>query len=233
VYSGYLFLLIFYLHFFRGGELKIRVLVGLTFPFVLSVLYYLDKYKNTTPAFFPKVPVSKQAYQIVLLSLGIFVFLSTLQYHKGREKYRTIYRDRNHAYNEYIKSQEHQFCVYRIVTSPFYIYKSPFDLTKAYLLGWSIGTPANQKKIERYTGKRDVGIYSIMDKDIVWYFDPYLNSYEGDPKLVETFYRENYPRCNIQKEVLDVNGYKLYRHVYHIYSDSLNCSEANDLSNNL
>ena len=115
-----------------------------------------------------------------------------------------------------MESRPEPFYVSWVVQQYYPIFDVPLNNSKAYRLGWGAGSPANKDKIERYTGNRNLGVYTIFNKDIVWYFenDVYFKMFG---RMVYEFYLSNYPQCSFKEELIKVTDKKmLIKHTYHI-----------------
>jgi hypothetical protein len=215
LFSLYIMLIGFWLYHFKDGELKNRVLFGMSTAPALLILFYLDQ-KGKLPTKIAFLDGVKAPYiKHLIMTIAIICLAITLQLHVQRSSFISTVRYRVHHYQQYIASQNHQFYAQRVIFNPYYIRKNPFDMSNAYQFGWLLGSPFNREKIERYTGVKNVDIYSIRNQEIIWYFGERLHSEEGP--LITEFYKSLHPNCNIQHDTILVeNRYNLYRYTFYI-----------------
>lgn len=214
-FALYTVFIAFFLYYFRDGMLKPRVLFGMTLPLVLYVLYNIDDLGRIPqkPLFLENVKRNNIGLLMINLSL-ISLVITAFNY---KEKSAKIYRQRDltHKIFEYIKDQNLEFYVSRFRGSPYYIYKNPPSLTSGYRLGWFTGSPYNKEKIEKYTGDKELGVYTIFNQDIIWYFN--RTSVRRDKSHVVNLYRKYYPGCRVRGQRIKLSGRtKLYKLTFHI-----------------
>jgi hypothetical protein len=220
-YSMYILLVAFALYYFKEGPLKPRVLIGMILPFILLILLLLDEHGDLPKKMLFFEGVDKNNVRMIILSITISTMILTGYHYKQESEYTCHARDRVHEYHNYVNAQNHMFCVQRMGSNPFYIYKNPPLQRNRYVLNSFIGSPSNRALIEKYAKQKDVGIFNIFDKDIIWYFGEQMVKKEAP--IVESFYLSNYPNCQVTKDtILVAETYNLYRYTFFIPStDSL------------
>jgi hypothetical protein len=215
LYALFVLLLAFYLYYYREGMLKTRVMFGLTLPAILLVIYCFDDIDKFTKVSFLSVFTRSNNNGFIFINIALITLFFTVYVNKENSDATYKARDSVHKYFEYIDRQNHDFYVSRLRGAPYYIYKNPPDQSNAYVLGWFVGSPSNKDKIEKYTGNRDAGIYTIYNKDIIMYFDRL--HYRSQKALIIQFYQDNYEHFTVQSNVIDIPGRgKLYKYTFHI-----------------
>ena len=109
--------------------------------------------------------------------------------------------EKNRKIYDFIQKQDKDFYVSWLDLSTYNLFDLPYDKSKEYNLGWLAGSPFNKTKIEKYTGDRNSGIYSIYNKEISWYFTNNIFYEIGYDKKVINFYLSNYENCIFNKYV--------------------------------
>jgi hypothetical protein len=204
----YVLLIAFVLFHFQNGMLKPRVLFGMILPLILFVLFQLDKQQQLPDRILLITKSTAEVTRSIILCISITALAATTLSYTSNSHKRKIDRDRSHAYQNWIAEQKEDFYIARINMNPFYIYKNPIDQTKNYFLAWHIGSPQNKQKMKKYAGSADFGIYTLFDKEIIWYFGEKLGP--SETALVENFYLSNYSHCSLKKDsVMVEDKYKL------------------------
>ena len=87
-------------------------------------------------------------------------------------------------------------------------FSMPQNYKKAYFLGWYVGSPFNLEKLKNYTGKPETGLYSIRNKEIVWYFrnDGYYYNVMRYHEKMQNFYKSNFKDCKITERIIPLNS---------------------------
>ncbi|WP_223550792.1 hypothetical protein [Aestuariivivens sp. NBU2969] len=194
------------------GQLKPNITFGLLLPIGLLLIYFLN-----FDHLFQRIAIRNLKY----LKMGLFIFSfgvllvplskSVMKMDAVNEAFET-----NQKIHAALEARPESFYVSWVVLQFYPIFDTPFKNTKAYSLGWLAGSPANKDKIEHYTGNRNLGVYTIFNQDIVWYFqnDIYYSMFG---KKVYDFYLSNYPKCNFKEEIIPVtDNNMLIKHTYHI-----------------
>lgn len=124
---------------------------------------------------------------------------------------------------EAVMEQNDPFWINWIAVHHYPALKPSYDFSNSYLLGWFAGSPWNKDKIEKYTGNRNAGAYTIFNRDIPWYFRSGADIDKNNrPQLVKQFYRENYPNSTVEYEVIPVLPTDtLHRYTFFIPLDTL------------
>ncbi len=197
---AYIFALAFALYFVKNGIPKARVIFGLITPVFLWALaqFKIEKLSRQFIYFSKIIPAHLIQKGFIALAV-LSVILPVAAY--GRQV-PSIKKQITKAQNVHQKIlvQNDEFCAAWTDIRSFPLFEQPYSYEKIYRLGWIAGSPSNKQKIEKYTGKEDVGIYSIFNKDIKWYFNPHY--YHKFAENIENFYLTNYENCRFDKDTL-------------------------------
>ena len=206
--------LIFYLDFFIGANhFKERVLFGIALPLSLIIISYIDF------SSFLKNRLFKKIY-FVVFSLGILFFITSfikqtisrieLQNEKQlvTEKiYETIDYQNDIIYVDWLNLDFEYYDIFKL----------PIQ-SKSYSLGWMSGSPFNRDKIEKITGNRNDGIYSIYNKDVAWYYrnDGFVKYQKMDQK-VKDFYFSNFDSVEFKEFEFPISKKDtIYKYVFNV-----------------
>ncbi len=221
LYFLFIAMLAFYLYYYLDGNPKVRVLYGLFLPLFLLSIYYFDLENIVNKKALSLIRHKIIMYTLVILAL-LAVSLPLLSYAKASNQILNK-RIRSHKINNFIQTQKDKFYVSWIglTYDPF---KLPYKQENVYTLGWLAGSPFNKNKIEKYTGLKGIGIYSIYEKELVWYFSN--NAFYNDNKfneLVSNFYFTNYTSCSLKKEKYSISEKDtIYKLVFFIPKQNTN-----------
>ncbi len=203
IYLLYVFLISFILFYYLDGSLHYRVLFGLTFPvFLLSIYYFnfisLGFFKIKIPNFITVNIIKPLLLIIAILS----VILPTIACYNGSSLHVYSQREKLKQRAEWLNRQNNEFYVSWLDFGNYNLFSPPTKMKNLYSLGWYAGSPSNKEIIKNYTKKKNLGVYNILDKDIIWYFDS-----RGFNNYVKEFYLSNYKNCKIQesKHIISTN----------------------------
>jgi hypothetical protein len=190
----YILFIAFVVHYYYEGQLKPRILYSLVLPFLFLIVYLLDlNYLNQR---LTKINSKMVPLVFVIISLSI-VFLPFKKIVE-QDRTNTTMIEEGEKIMDLILNEQQAFYV-SWVFPKFNIFDLSYDKSNAYQLGWVAGSPSNKSKIEAYTGKKNIGVYSIFNKDIVWY---YLNDefHRSFSIMIKIFYENNYKDCSFKRE---------------------------------
>ncbi len=196
--------IIFLLYFYMDGYPKSRVLFGMFLPFYLLIIFllsYEDIMKLKIVKFF-----KNHIFKYGLIAIAVLTsFLPILTYLRGLRVTNTRIES-NQKIAAFIDSQNEGLYVNWLDMVNYDIFKPPYDAGNAYFLGWLASSPFNKDKIEKYTGERELGIYNIYNKNIVWYFRNNYFYYTLEfNKIVENFYLTNYQNVQHKMEIFPIS----------------------------
>ena len=110
--------------------------------------------------------------------------------------------------SKFLNNQPYEFYVSWCGNEPESVFSMPQNYKKAYFLGWYVGSPFNLEKLKNYTGKPETGLYSIRNKEIVWYFrnDGYYYNVMRYHEKMQNFYKSNFKDCKITERIIPLNS---------------------------
>ena len=110
--------------------------------------------------------------------------------------------------SKFLNNQPYEFYVSWCGNEPESVFSMPQNYKKAYFLGWYVGSPFNLEKLKNYTGKPETGLYSIRNKEIVWYFrnDGYYYDVMRYHEKMQNFYKSNFKDCKITERIIPLNS---------------------------
>lgn len=204
---------------FANGHLKPWVLFGMTLPFFFLLIFsfrpilLFEKFNRIFPRkllyrntliFFAAV------FTYIPVALHVSIMPSAIESRIERDK--LVYQA--------IESFNDPFYAGWTSITHYNLFEQPYEKSNAYGMGWRAGSPWNKQLIEKYTKQKDLGVFSIRNKPIVWYFrkadDLFFQNYD---QLILKFYEENYPTCHIEHQVIPVTERDtLYRYTFFIDS---------------
>ncbi len=204
-----------------NGNLKTWVAYGMLLPILLFTigLIHPDRITAHLPVVRWNQPQRRKVIGLLAFTCvvgSMFIYLRVMP----RAINERIERDQKVF--EAIQQRNDPFYVNYATVNHYPLLRPPYDFSNAYILGWLAGSPWNKKKIESYARKPDVGIYTLFDKKIVWYFrtGKYLDESTVRDR-VTTFYQENYPNSSVHKEIIPVTDKDtLHRYTFFIPSDT-------------
>jgi hypothetical protein len=185
-FSFYIIALLTIVKIFNLGNLeKERIIFSFTVP-AIFLLCLLNIIKLRDNGFFSIFTRNKTNILVSFLAIltNIILFNSN--------KSETIFKS-NEIY-KIIKKQKDPFYISWCGYQSDNIFEMPNDYTNAYFLGWYVGSPANRLKVTKYMKINCNGVYSIINKEIIYYF--YNRSYfyrkmRYHQKIV-SFYKKNF-----------------------------------------
>ena len=199
-FLAYIFAVAFYLYFFRNGIPKPRVLFGMITPVFLLALSFLRLETIDKSNFFPAKFIAPELIRKGVLALAIFAFIAPVAaYARNVKAVKAEHRTAEKLYRA-LKKQNDEFCAAWIDVRGYPATDLPYSRENIYWLGWTAGSPSNKEKIENYTGEKGKGIYTIFNKDIIWYFNSYYYGRFAD--YVIDFYKTNYDDLQFSEKVI-------------------------------
>jgi hypothetical protein len=110
--------------------------------------------------------------------------------------------------SKFLDNQPYEFYVSWCGNEAESVFSMPQNYKKAYFLGWYVGSPFNLEKLKNYTGKTETGLYSIKNKEIVWYFrnDGYYYDVMRYHEKMQNFYKSNFKDCKITERMIPLNS---------------------------
>lgn len=204
-----------------NGNLKSWVAYGMFLPVLLMATAFIHPDKIIAQQPFTrwnqkqhKNAVTFFALTCVLISLFLHLRVMPRAIKERIERDQKVYAA--------IQQRNDPFYVNYATMNHYPLLRPPYDFSNAYNLGWLAGSPWNKKKIETYARQSDVGVYTLFNKNIVWYFrtGKYLDE-SGPRDRVTRFYEENYSNSRIEKEIIPVTDMDtLHRYTFFIPSDT-------------
>lgn len=199
-FLAYIFAVAFYLYFFRNGIPKPRVLFGMITPAFLLALAFLRLESIDKSNFFPARFISPELIKKGVLALAILAFIAPVAaYARNAKAVKAEHRTAEKLYRA-LKKQNDEFCAAWIDVRGYAATDLPYSRKNIYWMGWTAGSPSNKEKIEEYTGQKDKGIYTIFNKDIIWYFNKQY--YDRFADYVIDFYKTNYDDLQFSEKVI-------------------------------
>ncbi len=199
-----------------NGNLKGRVIWDLILPlFLLSIIFVVNKTHNFGIKLL-NTHRSKNIFHIILVLISISVIA---RYTRGALILNNESRmASDKAVASYLSQLPLNFYVSWCDLKKYDPLDLPYSQQNQYFLGWLAGSPFNKEKIKKYTGKEDIGVYTIFNKDIVWIFRN--NYFFKKPKYqekVKEFYLNNYKQTKVSLEILPINDRDtLYKYTFFI-----------------
>lgn len=204
-YIVYIFGVAWMLSLYLNGALKERVIWSLVLPlFLLSVFFVFNDTKNVGINVFLTHWKKKIFYGVL-----IFISLSVIaRYTRGS----IILNDESRlasdkAIASFLSKQPLDFYVSWCELAKYNPFDLPYSNKNQYSLGWLAGSPFNNEKIKRYTGRDNIGVYTIYNKDIVWFFrnNFFYKNFKFQDKVC-AFYLSNNEYTKIKFETIPINN---------------------------
>jgi hypothetical protein len=175
-----------------GNVNKLRLLFALVLPLLYFSIFVLDDI--TIRRLYPKV-IDVIILFFVLINLKVSLEI-LFKYYTSENNLRLAKIEKTKLIDTFFEKNPEQFYVLIGGHTAFDLYKTPkFNFENRYELGGLAGSPFNATKIKEYTGKNDIGIYTIFNKEINWFFTRKSNKC----KKVIDFYLSNFPDCKIKE----------------------------------
>ncbi|WP_242157540.1 hypothetical protein [Aestuariivivens sediminis] len=211
-YFIYIVLIAVFILIVIEGNLKDHIAFGLLLPLGLMLIYFLS-----FDRIFKWIGIKHLNYVKtgLIVFCAVVLFIPLLKFNMTKDAIINEFEitEKMHAA---LEARPEPFYVSWVILQYYPIFNLPFNMSKAYSLGWSAGSPVNKDKIERFTGNRNLGVYTIFNKDIVWYFQNDIY-YKLFAKIVYEFYLKTYPNRSFSRELIKVTENKmLIKHTYHI-----------------
>lgn len=204
-YSAYLLVITSSIIFLINGSLKEHLVWSILLVWSLFVIFTYNSATNNNDGKI-KIRVTKfTKLSYILISLMAIITIVKYSYSQNFIKdYRLIERD-NDVY-EFLEKQPDQLYVSWCNLTNYNLFDLPFSREKVYTLGWFAGNPLNKEKLNRYAENEISGLYSIYNKEVVWYFrnNTLYKNYKHHEKII-SFYKENFENVKWHSEVLPVN----------------------------
>lgn len=195
----------FALALLANGQLKPWVLYGMTLPVFLLLIYFVSTLKEVPTISLHFLSKKAQSNGVLVITIAV-VALPVARLLSVLPEAVNLRIARDAAVHKAIQEFDDPFYVGWTSLNHYDLFELPYDKSRAYALGWRAGSPWNKNLIEEYTGQSNIGVYSIKDLPVTWYFRTADDiNFQNYRNLVEQFYLENYPESTVDYQKYIVN----------------------------